>query len=104
MFEVKKIATLVACVAALAFAPAAFAQVAAGYAIQLGQTAGGARQMPHLDPRVGYGPQDWHAPDSSASSQNRRARHHQVRSSDNDDDDSAADSPDARTADWIQVK
>lgn len=102
MFEAKRFAAVLACLAALLLAPAAFAQVAAGYAIQLGQTAGVARQMPHLDPRLGYGPQDWHAPDSSASSQNQRGRHHQVRST--DDDDSAPDSPEDRTADWTQVK
>ena len=103
MLEAKKFATVVAFIATLALAPAAFAQVAAGYAIQLGQTAGAAHQMPHMDPRAGFGAQDWHAPDNSASAQDHRGRHHEVRSSD-DDDDSAADSPPDRSADWIQVK
>jgi hypothetical protein len=102
MFDAKKFAATIACIASLMLVPAAFAQVAAGYAIQLGQTAGTAHQMPRLDPR-GYGPQDWHAPSGgSSSASNQRGRHHQVRS--DDDDDSAPESPDDRSAEWTQVK
>lgn len=102
MFKTKKLATLVACVATLALSSAASAQVMGGYAIQLGQTAGAARQMPTLEPRLGYGSQDWHAPDNSAQRQNHATRHHQVRS--DDDDDAATDAPNDRSTDWIQVK
>jgi hypothetical protein len=101
MFDAKKFAAAIACVASLMLVPAAFAQVAAGYAIQLGQTAGTARQMPRLDPR-GYGPQDWHAPSGSSSASNQHGRHHQVRS--DDDDDSAPESPDDRSSEWTQVR
>ena len=103
MLKARKFAVLAACAATLALTPAAFAQVMGGYAVQLGQTAGAARQMPSMEPRVGYGPQDWHAPASSASQpQNHHQGHHEVRS--DDDDDSAADAPADRSVEWTQVK